>query len=211
MVASFYVEAAISILSARVRGAILLARHGSHAEVGVRLSGRSEIGLSDKGRAEARALAERLGSLRFAAIHSSPRQRARETAQAVAGDQHMPVEIVDALDELDFGRWGGASFEELARDPDWQNWNRSRGAAATPAGETMASAIARAVGHIEAIKENGPVLCVSHCDIIRGIAAHYLGLSADRLLSFDCDPASVTTLVRHEGGARIVALNERVA
>lgn len=208
-VASFYVEAAIHI--ARVSHTILLARHGSHAELGVSLSGRSEIALNDAGRAEARRLADRLRTVRLAAIHSSPRRRAVETASVVAADQHIGVEIVPALDELDFGEWSGRTFDALANEPGWQNWNRARGSAATPSGETMASATARAVRHIETIKENGPVLCVSHCDIIRGVAAHYLGLSADRLLSFDCDPASLTTLALYEGGGRVVSLNERAA
>lgn len=190
---------------------ILLARHGSHAEVGLCLSGRSEIALNDAGRAEARRLAGRLRTVRLAAIHSSPRRRAVETASLIAADQQIKVELVEALDELDFGDWSGRTFDDLARDPAWQNWNQARGSAATPSGETMASATARAVRHIETIKENGPVLCVSHCDIIRGVAAHYLGLSADRLLSVDCDPASLTTLALHEGGGRVVSLNERAA
>jgi len=75
----------------------------------------------------------------------------------------------------------------------------------------MAAATRRAVAEIETLEEEGPVLCVSHCDVIRGIVAHYLGLDADRLLSFDCDPASLTTLALYEGGGRVVTLNERPA
>ena len=73
----------------------------------------------------------------------------------------------------------------------------------------MAGATARAVRHIEAVAGERPVLCVSHCDIIRGVVAYYLGLDANRLLAFDVDPASLTTLVLHGSGARLVALNER--
>lgn len=191
---------------------VFLARHASHTEVGRILSGRSEIGLSDAGRAEAAALGllltERLAGARLGAIHSSPRRRARETAAIVAERQRVAVGIADALDEIDFGEWTGRSFAELDPDPAWQRWNAARGTAATPTGETMAAVAARAVRHIEQTRADR-LLCVSHGDVIRGVVAHYLGLDADRLLSFDVDPASLTTLVLEGAVARLVALNER--
>lgn len=191
---------------------MLLARHGSHAEVGTVLSGRSEIGLSDRGRAEAARLADRLSGTALAAVQSSPRRRARETAEIVADGRGLTVEIVDALDEIDFGDWSGRSFAALGDDPAWRAWNAARATSATPAGETMASATARAVRHIQAIDgASGPVLCVSHCDVIRGVVAHYLGLGFDSLFAFDIDPASLTTLALHDGAPRVVALNERAA
>jgi broad specificity phosphatase PhoE len=74
----------------------------------------------------------------------------------------------------------------------------------------MATATARAVRHIQSAAGDGPVLCVSHCDVIRGVVAHYLGLDADRLLGFDVDPASLTELALYgDGTGRVVALNER--
>jgi broad specificity phosphatase PhoE len=194
-----------------VSAAILLARHGSHAEVGSVLSGRSEIPLSPAGRAEARRLAARLADVPLAVIHSSPRRRARDTAAIVAERRGLSVMIVNALDEVDFGAWAGRSFDALEDDPTWRRWNEARGSSRAPGGETMAAATARAMDHIAAIAGDGPVLCVTHCDIIRGVVAHVLGLHADRLLAFDCDPASLTTLALWNGGGRVVALNERAA
>ena len=178
-------------------------------EIGQVLSGRSEIAISEAGRAEAERLAHRLASVPLAAIFSSPRRRARETA-AVVADRHG-LGVVDApeLDEIDFGTWMGRSFAALAEDPDWHRWNATRGTAATPGGEDMGAVTARAVRHIEAVAREAPVLCVSHCDVIRGVVAHYLGLNADRMLGFDVDPASLTILALHDGGGRIIALNER--
>ncbi len=175
------------------------------------LSGRSDIALSAAGRAEATWLAERLADTPLAAVHSSPRRRARETAEIVAARHGLAVEVHDALDEIDFGAWAGLSFDALDEDPAWRRWNMARGSAATPGGEDMTRATARAVRHVEAIGADGPALCVSHCDIIRGVVAHYLGLDGDRLLAFDVDPASLTVLSLHGGGGRLVTLNERVA
>jgi len=188
----------------------LLARHGSHDEVGLVLSGRSEIPLNQAGRGEAEQLAEKLRQVPLAAIHSSPRRRAWETAAIVAARHDLSVTVVDALDEIDFGEWTGSRFDALAADPRWTLWNDARASARTPGGEDMAGVVGRAVDHIAGVPDG--TLCVSHCDIIRGVVAHYLGLDLDRLLAFDVDPASLTTLALHSSsGGRVVALNERAA
>lgn len=72
----------------------------------------------------------------------------------------------------------------------------------------MGEAVARAVGFVAGCGE-GVTLCVSHCDIIRGVVAHYLGLPLERIFSLGCDPGSVTTLSLQGEGAMVVALNER--
>lgn len=174
------------------------------------LSGRSEIGLDDRGRVEALRLAERLAATPLRSIRSSPRRRALETAEAVAEKHDLLVVADDALDEIDFGAWSGRRFDTLDDDPRWRQWNAERGSATTPAGEIMAAVAARGVAAAEAdAAAGGEVLHVTHCDVIRGVVAHYLGLDQDRVLAFDCDPGSLTTLAIHPGGGRVVSLNER--
>ncbi len=191
-----------------------LVRHGSHDEVGRVLSGRSTIALNDTGRGEAARLAVRLSAVPIARVETSPRPRAQETAAILAESHGLKVDIVDALDEIDFGAWTGRDFADLDDDPAWHLWNAERGRAATPGGETMGAAVMRARRHLDALDRDGAkgaVLCVSHCDVIRGVVASYLGLDLDRMLGFDCDPASLTTIALEDGGARLVALNERAA
>lgn len=189
---------------------IMLARHGHHQEVGRVLSGRSDISLDQQGRAEAGALAGLVASRGVTRIVSSPRARTRETAAAVAAALALPVEIAAELDEIDFGDFTGRAFAALDRDADWQRWNAERATARCPDGETMGEAVARAVGFVAGCGE-GVTLCVSHCDVIRGVVAHYLGLPLDRIFSLGCDPGSVTTLSLQGEGAVVVALNERSA
>jgi len=188
----------------------MLARHGHHQEVGRVLSGRSDISLDQQGRAEAGALAGLVASRGVTRIVSSPRARTRETAAAVAAALALPVEIAAELDEVDFGDFTGRAFAALDRDADWQRWNAERATARCPDGETMGEAVARAVGFVAGCGE-GVTLCVSHCDVIRGVVAHYLGLPLDRIFSLGCDPGSVTTLSLQGEGAVVVALNERSA
>ncbi|WP_315764509.1 histidine phosphatase family protein [Sphingomonas sp. Y38-1Y] len=189
-----------------MRRLIYLVRHAAHDEVGRVLSGRSEIALNAAGRAEAAALAAHLSSLSIDAVFSSPRRRAVETAAIVAPGRAPVIEA--ALDEIDFGDWTGQRFDALPRDPRWHAWNAHRATATVPGGETMHAAAARALDFVRCIDAQA-AMCVSHCDVIRGVVALAIGLSLDRLLDFDCDPASVTTLAIEGDHVRLVTLNER--
>lgn len=206
------------MLSPENRGAVLagttclhLVRHGAHNDVGRRLSGRADAGgLTLTGNAQATRAAMALGSLD--AVHASPRRRTLETASVIAAQHGLPVEEADALDEIDFGAWNGASFDALADDPVWCAWNSNRATAPTPGGETMVQAVRRAVAHLEALVRKGAgrqshLACVTHCDIIRGVVAHYMGLSLDNILCFDVDPGSITTLRFAPGETRVTRIN----
>lgn len=193
---------------ARMRRHVLFARHGHHAEVGHVLSGRSSISLDARGRAEAVALARQVATRGVTRIVASPRARTIETAAVTAEAIELPVEVVPALDEVDFGRFTGRSFADLDRDDDWAHWNAARAVARCPGGETMGEAVARAVAFVAGLGA-GVTLCMSHCDIIRGAVAHYLGLPLDRIFQLGCDPGSLTTLLLDGEGARLVTLNER--
>lgn len=174
------------------------------------LSGRSDIALSDAGRREAERLAEALDGTPLRSLHASPRRRARETAAPLATRRTLNVATTSALDEIDFGRFTGQAFAVLDRDPAWTRWNAERAVARCPGGETMAEAVTRAAGYLDALPDDAfPALCVTHCDIVRGLIADRLGLGLERLLELGCDPASCTTLEWQPGG-RLIALNERL-
>jgi broad specificity phosphatase PhoE len=193
-----------------VTATILLIRHAAHEDLGDSLSGRApDRPLSSIGRDQAKQLARGLAGHDLKSVQSSPVLRARQTADAIAAG--LPVETVAALDEIDFGDWTGRSFAVLADDPRWHEWNSHRATASAPGGESMAAAQARAVAHVDTSAAAYPgetLAMVSHCDILRGVVAHYLGLSLDNLLRFDIAPASVTTLHVGDWGGRVLRLNE---
>lgn len=188
-----------------------LVRHGSHDDLGAWLSGRTrDVALNAAGREETLALARRLAGRGVAAITTSPRRRTVETADTLGAGLNLLPAIVPDLDEIDFGRWSGARFADLDGDPDWDRWNAARGTAPTPGGETMAAAVARAMRHIDHLAGQGagPVLCVSHCDVIRGVIAQVLGLPLGNLLRFDIAPASVSWLMAHgQGAGHVITVN----
>lgn len=189
-----------------------------HDEFGHVLSGRAGASpLTGEGRMQAEGVAAWLGPGSgqgpgmLSAIHASPRGRTVETASIIAAACGLEFAVAPGLDEVDFGSWNGQPFAELETDPRWRDWNRQRSASRAPGGETMAGAVNRAVHHIEHTARQQPgatILCVTHCDIIRGIVAHYLGISLDNLLRFDVDPGSISTVIVGPAGARVTRLNE---
>lgn len=187
-----------------------LVRHGTHEEVGRVLSGRSDIALNEPGRAEAEAVARWFAATPPRSLHSSPRARALETAVPLAAMSGLAVVTAPALDEIDFGAFTGRAFAALDGDPDWDRWNRERERARCPGGETMGEAVQRALDYLSAIAAtDAPAVCVTHCDIVRGVVTDRLGLPPGRLLTLGCDPGSITTLAFDGGEARLLALNVR--
>jgi broad specificity phosphatase PhoE len=191
-----------------------LVRHAAHDNVGGFLAGRRPgISLGEAGQAQARRVAERLRRESFEAIHSSPRERAAETAAAIAAVTHVPVERADELDEIDFGTWSGRTFDDLEGDPAWRHWNAQRSLAQTPAGDTMLAVEGRIIGLMQRLANrhpDGALVLVSHADVIRAGVGYLLGLPIDAWPRFDIGPGSVTTLILGDWGARLLTLNEVV-
>ena len=193
-----------------------LLRHAAHDNVGGFLAGRMPgVRLGPEGLAQAGRLAARMGRERFGAVVSSPRERTRQTADAVAAMAGIADVAIDAgLDEIDFGAWSGKTFTELNTDPAWARWNSERATARTPAGESMADVERRVVGCMDRIRARygeASVVLVSHADVIKLLLAHAFGLGADALHRFEISPASVSVLVIGAWGAKVETMNERIA
>ena len=97
-----------------------LARHGeSDWKVDRRWQGHADRPLTERGREQARALAERLADVDLQAIYASDLRRAWETAEAVAALRELDVVRLPELREVDVGSWSGFTRDECAeRFPD---------------------------------------------------------------------------------------------
>jgi broad specificity phosphatase PhoE len=129
-------------------GTLILARHSltEASEAGRNLGQRTDPPLTEPGA----ALAERLGTTLRSELEelphddvrlvSSPAQRCRQTAAAVAKALAIsgPVEVQDELIELDYGEWDGLTADECrARDPELRAaWEADPFATRCPSGES---------------------------------------------------------------------------
>jgi ribonuclease H / adenosylcobalamin/alpha-ribazole phosphatase len=191
---------------------MLLIRHASIDGLGHHLVGRSDgVSLNERGMQEAQLLASRLAGLAIAAVYSSPRERARETATAIAEPFGLPVQTMSDLDEIDYGEWTGRSFEELRECEDWKFFNAHRTTAQIPGGESMcefAGRVRRAIGSLREVHPDPCLAVVTHADWIRGAGACCTGLTLDDWKCFAVDPASVSVIQVESWGTTVLGWND---
>ena len=187
-----------------------LVRHGTHGRLNRVLCGRMEgVGLSDEGHAQARRVATLIPE-GADAVHTSPLQRARETAAPLAEALGAPLVETPGLVEVDFGDWTGMTFDELHADPRWTAWNERRSLNRPPNGESLGEAqvrAARAVQEMAAAHPDGTVVAVCHSDIVKALVCWWLGMGLDLHHRLEISPASVTTVVTGDWGAKVLRVN----
>ena len=130
----------------------VLLRHGeTPLSAERRFAGRGDIPLTETGKLQAKAAAQRLAALGgVQLIITSPLQRARLTAEAVAVATGAPVQVDEGWIETDFGEWEGLSYAEaMERWPGevtaWMNDT----SVAPPGGESFAAAGRRVLAALD--------------------------------------------------------------
>jgi probable phosphomutase (TIGR03848 family) len=195
---------------------VLLLRHGrTTANAGGVLAGWTPgVQLDETGTAQVRAVGERLAKVPLAAIVSSPLERCRQTADAVAAGRHLEVQADDRLGEARYGDWTGRTIKDLVREPLWKVVQQHPSAAVFPGleGEGLAETQARAVAAVRAWNATlGPDavwLACSHGDVIKAILADALGLHLDQFQRIVVDPASVSVVTYTETRPFVVRVND---
>jgi probable phosphoglycerate mutase len=192
---------------------IHLVRHGHLAQLGKTLCGRMTGVQLDALGCEQMELCAAMIKPAPIAIQSSPQPRAMQSADFIARRYRLAVEVVPALDELDYGEWTGKTFAELERDPRWVAWNTRRARSRPPGGESMRALQKRVVDHLEQLRadgHSGAIAIVSHAEPIRAALLHYSGIGLDDFLAVDVDPASISTLIAGPSGLQIAEINQQV-
>ena len=195
---------------------LLLARHGlTTASQEDRYIGSTDPPLSDKGLAQAKALATRLTKQWLTAIYSSPQLRARQTAQAIARACGLAMQIEPELREMDFGCWEGLTRAEImARFPgQMRDWEADPAAEPAPhGGETMAQVAQRARGAYNRIMyhhgEGEVVLIVAHGGLLQALLCEALGPPLRARWSYLLKAAALSELQIFDGQPVLVSLNE---
>lgn len=132
--------------------------------------------LTEKGHEQARAVGARLAGAGVTRVVSSPAQRARQTAEAIAGVLGVdPIEVSESFQPLRHG----ASRE--AADYRWRTGNWKAGRDPRPEdGESLDDGLARAAGFLDAIASAAPgttLVVVSHGEIAAALLSKAAGVS----------------------------------
>jgi probable phosphoglycerate mutase len=152
-------------------------------------TGRTDVPLTDSGRAAAEALATTLASQSFALVLTSPLSRARDTCTlaGLGGEA-----VVDGnLREWDYGDYEGRTTPEIRRQrPGWNVFNDG-----CPGGESPEQVGARADQIVlRARGVDGDVVAFSHGHLLRVLAARWVGLPPQAGAHLALATASVSVL-----------------
>jgi broad specificity phosphatase PhoE len=152
---------------------VALARHGETAWSATgQHTGLTDLPLTERGEQNARQLGERLRSMSFDRVLTSPLRRAHDTCRLTGyGDR---AEIAPELVEWDYGEYEGLRTAEIhERRPDWDLF-RDGG----PGGESPDDVAARADTIIKKVQAaTGNVLIFSSGHFLRVFAARWIDAS----------------------------------
>ena len=147
---------------------ICIIRHGktdlNQANV---LQGRSDHPLNEEGIDQARKAAEKLKSISFSYVFSSPLQRALETAKIIVPDLE-PIKD-DRLIEMDYGPYEGSDLNKL--DPELLRFFSDFVNEKAPEGmEELSDVVKRTGEFLKEIKDlEGNVLVSTHAIAMKGL------------------------------------------
>jgi probable phosphomutase (TIGR03848 family) len=194
---------------------LLLIRHGENEFVKQgRLPGRLPgIHLNEHGQEQAAALAESLKKLPIRAIYASPLERAVETAGPLAKALSLEIQLRPALVDTHVGEWEGQLVKKLRKLPLWQQVQQKPSEVRFPGGESFLELQERLVKEIDTIRKSHKakdmVAVVFHCDPIKLVLAHYIGLPLDSFQKLGVAPGSVSILMIGKSAGLLAALNLR--
>jgi probable phosphoglycerate mutase len=174
---------------------LFLLRHGNTDWSDTRRhTGRTDIPLNAGGEAHARLLGLRIKGEQFARVFVSPLHRARRTCQ-LAGLASV-AEVNTDLTEWDYGDYEGNLTTDVHRTrPDWYLYRDG-----APNGESPEQVATRADQFISLARPiDGDVAAFSSAQIIRMIAARWLGLPPLDARFFFTETASVGVLGYEHG------------
>lgn len=186
---------------------ILLVRHGESTDnVERRLSSRGPgVPLTDRGRAQAGALALRLATRDVVRVYVSPLLRARQTAEILAARLGRGISTRDQLREIGLGLTEGSTAEsDIARvGAQYLRWLSGHLSEALDGDESGSDVVARMSTTLEALASAHPgeaIVAVSHGGAIGLVVSMLAGnVTDDYAMSHPLANCGVAEIVRSDG------------
>jgi broad specificity phosphatase PhoE len=194
---------------------ILLVRHG-HVEgiLPARFRGRVDLPLTDRGNAEALAVAQRVASKwRPKLVYTSPLRRCVATGAAIAKACGIDAESIDELNDIDYGAWLMRSHDEMkAAEPElFAAWFTTPHLVRFPNGESLQDLVARSSGAVRLALERHPddaVVLVGHDSVNRALLLQLVDLPLSAYWRLVQDPCCINEIDVTSRQVRILSINE---
>ena len=181
---------------------LLLARHGATAySLEKRFSGTGGVDLplielgQQQGAALAREIARRGEATR---IVTSPLLRAQQTAELIAAEAGLPLEIDALFTECSFGEWDGYTFAEVREKwpEEMADWLAST-SVAPPGGESFDSCQGRVRQGLRGLLDRyagETIVLVAHVTPIKLLVTDAVGAPVDSVYRMELPPCSISKL-----------------
>ncbi|MGI9195388.1 MAG: histidine phosphatase family protein [Candidatus Nanopelagicus sp.] len=170
------------------------------------------VQLSKDGFKQSKELVNHLKTLKINQVYCSPLTRCIQTITPfMKVNPKIEFEIKSALIEMNYGQWSGKKLSALARDKRWKSVQNKPSSFVFPQGESFKQMRQRVDTLIEELKlKKGPILLVTHGDIIKMILAASLALPIDKFQSFVAEPASISAISIGKSSNSIIQSNFKI-
>lgn len=194
---------------------LILVRHGESEwnRIG-RYQGQEDAPLSELGLRQAEALANRLKREQIEAIYTSPLQRARRTAEAIA-HFHPEAPFIEerALYEIHHGEWQGLLAAEVRERYSelLAEWRSFPTRCQMPGGESFSNILKRTLNlreHLAKKHVGGTILLSTHDVVVKILIADALGMHMDRINRIWVTNASISVVEYTDDLPFLVSLSE---
>jgi 2,3-bisphosphoglycerate-dependent phosphoglycerate mutase len=201
---------------------LVLVRHGQSAwnELG-QWTGLTDVELTQKGRAEARAAAGTLENITFGAAHTSKLKRAQDTLAEILGElgqTEVEAKKAAALNERDYGDLTAKNKWQVRKehgDEKFMKWRRSWDYP-VPGGETLKDVHARVVPYYEEhiladLKAGKNVIVAAHGNSLRALVKHLENIPESEIPGLEIGTGEVYLYEIEPESGRIIAKEIKVA
>jgi broad specificity phosphatase PhoE len=196
---------------------IILTRHG-HVE-GIdpeRFRGRTDMPLTEQGKAQAKAVTARIArAWKPAAVYSSPMSRCVSTGEEIARACGVANQILDGLNDLDYGQWRWLTYEEVrAAAPGlFAAWQATPQLIRFPGGDSLQDLVARTADALRLVisRHRGAtetVVLVGHDSVNRALLMQLLDQPLSAYWRIAQAPCAVNEIDIVEGRVRVLRVND---
>lgn len=196
---------------------IILTRHG-HVE-GInpeRFRGRTELPLTELGRAQAKAVATRIAKTWNAAkVYTSPMGRCVATGREIASACGVASEPMEALNDLDYGQWQWRTYDEVqAAWPElFAAWRTAPHLVRLPEGDSLQDLVARTANALRFVlnrhvSKTDTVVLVGHDSVNRALLLQLLDQSLSAYWRIAQEPCAINEIEIFDGRICVRRMNE---
>ncbi|MFP6767241.1 MAG: histidine phosphatase family protein [Planctomycetaceae bacterium] len=173
-----------------------------------------DTALSETGKRQAEAVSGFLASRPLDIVLTSPMQRARETALAIARPHGLDIGVLETLTECDVGRWEGRDWGSIMQeDPEaYERFMDDPSVHGYPEGETYGDVLQRVgkvLDKVLADHRGQAVVVVAHNIVNRVYVARLMGWSLSRAREIRQDNTGINVIRGRDDETTLLSFNVR--